>query len=206
MYCYDEYDQRMIDERVAQYRDQVRRRLSNELTETEFLPLRLQNGLYMQIHGYMLRIAVPYGLISSRQMRMFAHIARKYDRGYGHFTTRQNIQFNWLKLEDTPDILADLIRRRSGGMTHSLAAALVAWGQGRVPAQWRALAEMSIPVLAVCGAEDPVYRGRIDRMKRESRAVRGVVIENAGHTVHVEQPEALARVVKKFLEEEERAG
>jgi sulfite reductase (NADPH) hemoprotein beta-component len=108
MYCYDEYDQRMIDERVAQYRDQVRRRLSNELTETEFLPLRLQNGLYMQIHGYMLRIAVPYGLISSRQMRMFAHIARKYDRGYGHFTTRQNIQFNWLKLEDTPDILADL--------------------------------------------------------------------------------------------------
>lgn len=108
MYCYDEYDQRMLDERVAQYRDQVRRRLSNELTETEFLPLRLQNGLYMQIHGYMLRIAVPYGLISSRQMRMFAHIARKYDRGYGHFTTRQNIQFNWLKLEDTPDILADL--------------------------------------------------------------------------------------------------
>ncbi len=108
MYCYDEYDQRMIDERVAQYRDQVRRRLSNELTETEFLPLRLQNGLYMQVHGYMLRIAVPYGLLSSRQMRMFAHIARKYDRGYGHFTTRQNIQFNWLKLEDTPDILADL--------------------------------------------------------------------------------------------------
>lgn len=108
MYCYDEYDQRMIDERVAQYRDQVRRRLANELTETEFLPLRLQNGLYMQVHGYMMRIAVPYGLISSSQMRMFAHIARKYDRGYGHFTTRQNIQFNWLKLEDTPDILADL--------------------------------------------------------------------------------------------------
>ena len=94
MYRYDEYDQKIIDERVAQYRDQVRRRLINELTETEFLPLRLQNGLYMQVHGYMLRIAVPYGLISSRQMRMFAHIARKYDRGYGHFTTRQNIQFN----------------------------------------------------------------------------------------------------------------
>ncbi|MCB1984200.1 MAG: nitrite/sulfite reductase [Burkholderiales bacterium] len=108
MYCYDEYDQKIIDERVAQYRDQVCRRLANELTETEFLPLRLQNGLYMQVHGYMLRIAVPYGLISSRQMRMFAHIARKYDRGYGHFTTRQNIQFNWLKLEETPDILADL--------------------------------------------------------------------------------------------------
>ena len=108
MYRYDEYDQTIVNERVKQYRDQVRRRLSGELKEEEFLPLRLQNGLYMQIHGYMLRIAVPYGLISSKQMRMFAHIARKYDRGYGHFTTRQNIQFNWLKLEDTPDILADL--------------------------------------------------------------------------------------------------
>lgn len=108
MYHYDEYDQTIVDERVRQYRDQVRRRLSGELTEEEFMPLRLQNGLYMQIHAYMLRIAVPYGLISSRQMRMFSHIARKYDRGYGHFTTRQNIQFNWLKLEDTPDILADL--------------------------------------------------------------------------------------------------
>ncbi|SEN58964.1 nitrite/sulfite reductase [Nitrosomonas marina] len=108
MYCYDKYDQTMVDERVAQFRDQVRRRLANELTETEFLPLRLQNGLYMQVHGYMLRIAIPYGLISSRQMRMLAHIARKYDRGYGHFTTRQNIQFNWLKLEDVPDVLADL--------------------------------------------------------------------------------------------------
>ncbi len=108
MYRYDEYDQQIVSERVEQYRDQVRRRLSGELTEEEFRPLRLQNGLYMQIHGYMLRIAVPYGLISSAQMRMFAHIARKYDRGYGHFTTRQNLQFNWLKLEDTPDILADL--------------------------------------------------------------------------------------------------
>lgn len=108
MYRYDEYDQTIVNERVNQYRDQVRRRLSGELKEEEFIPLRLQNGLYMQIHGYMLRIAVPYGLISSKQMRMFAHIARKYDRGYGHFTTRQNIQFNWLKLEDTPDILADL--------------------------------------------------------------------------------------------------
>ena len=108
MYRYDEYDQQIVDERVTLYRDQVRRRLANELTEDEFLPLRLQNGLYMQVHGYMLRIAVPYGLISATQMRMFAHIARKYDRGYGHFTTRQNIQFNWLRLEDTPDILADL--------------------------------------------------------------------------------------------------
>jgi sulfite reductase (NADPH) hemoprotein beta-component len=108
MYRYDQYDQQIVNERVAQYRDQVRRRLSDELAEAEFRPLRLQNGLYMQIHAYMLRIAVPYGLLSSRQLRMFAHIARKYDRDYGHFTTRQNMQFNWLKLEDTPQILADL--------------------------------------------------------------------------------------------------
>jgi sulfite reductase (NADPH) hemoprotein beta-component len=108
MYRYDQYDHLIVRERIAQYRDQVRRRLSDELTEEEFLPLRLQNGLYMQRHAYMLRIAVPYGLLASKQMRMFANIARKYDRGYGHFTTRQNIQFNWIELEQTPDILADL--------------------------------------------------------------------------------------------------
>jgi sulfite reductase (NADPH) hemoprotein beta-component len=108
MYRYDKFDYQIQQARVAQYRDQVRRRLSGELSEDEFRILRLQNGLYMQIHAYMLRIAVPYGLLSSAQMRMFAHIARQYDRGYGHFTTRQNIQFNWLKLEDTPNILAEL--------------------------------------------------------------------------------------------------
>ena len=108
MYQYDQYDHLIIRERIEQYRDQVQRRLNDELTEAEFLPLRLQNGLYMQRHAYMLRIAVPYGLLSSAQMRMFAHIARKYDRGYGHFTTRQNIQFNWIKLEETPEILSDL--------------------------------------------------------------------------------------------------
>ena len=108
MYHYDQYDHQLIRERVAQYRDQVRRRLSDELTEEEFRPLRLQNGLYMQRHAYMLRVAVPYGLLASKQLRMFAHIARKYDRGYGHFTTRQNIQYNWINLEDTPDILAEL--------------------------------------------------------------------------------------------------
>jgi sulfite reductase (NADPH) hemoprotein beta-component len=108
MYRYDQYDHLIVRERIAQYRDQVRRRLDDELTEEEFLPLRLQNGLYMQRHAYMLRIAVPYGLLSSKQLRMFAHIARKYDRGYGHFTTRQNIQFNWIELEQTPDILTDL--------------------------------------------------------------------------------------------------
>ena len=108
MYQYDQYDRTIVAERVAQFRDQVRRRLAGELTEDEFRPLRLMNGLYLQLHAYMLRIAVPYGLLSSRQMRMLAHIARTYDRGYGHFTTRQNIQFNWPKLEDVPDILADL--------------------------------------------------------------------------------------------------
>ena len=108
MYQYDQYDHLIIKERIAQYRDQVRRRVADELTEEEFIPLRLQNGLYMQRHAYMLRIAVPYGLLSSAQMRMFGHIARKYDRGYGHFTTRQNIQFNWIELEQTPDILTDL--------------------------------------------------------------------------------------------------
>ena len=108
MYRYDQYDHLIVKERVAQYRDQVRRRLSDELVEDEFRILRLQNGLYLQRHAYMLRIAVPYGLLASRQVRMFAHIARKYDRGYGHFTTRQNIQFNWIKLEESPDILAEL--------------------------------------------------------------------------------------------------
>jgi sulfite reductase (NADPH) hemoprotein beta-component len=108
MYRYDQYDHKLVGERVAQFRDQVSRRLSGELTEDEFRILRLQNGVYMQIHAYMLRIAVPYGLLSSAQVRMFAHIARKYDRDYGHFTTRQNIQFNWVKLQDTPDILSEL--------------------------------------------------------------------------------------------------
>jgi len=108
MYRYDQYDHLIVRERIAQYRDQVRRRIADELTEEEFLPLRLQNGLYMQRHAYMLRIAVPYGLLASGQLRMLGHIARKYDRGYGHFTTRQNIQFNWIELEQTPDILTDL--------------------------------------------------------------------------------------------------
>lgn len=108
MYRYDQFDHKIIEERVAQFGDQVRRRLSGELTEDEFRILRLQNGLYMQIHAYMLRIAVPYGLLASNQMRMFAHIARKYDRDYGHFTTRQNVQFNWIKLPDAAAILSEL--------------------------------------------------------------------------------------------------
>ena len=108
MYRYDQFDHQITAQRVAQFRDQVRRRLSGELTEDEFRILRLQNGLYMQIHAYMLRVAVPYGLLSAAQMRMLASIARKYDRGYGHFSTRQNTQFNWIKLQDVPDILTDL--------------------------------------------------------------------------------------------------
>ena len=108
MYVYDEMDQAIVDQRVEQFRGQVARRLNGELTEEEFKPLRLMNGLYLQLHAYMLRVAVPYGVLSSTQMRKLAHIARRYDKGYGHFTTRQNIQFNWPKLEDTPDILAEL--------------------------------------------------------------------------------------------------
>src|SRR4051812_3495889 len=108
MYRYDQYDHQILEERTAQYRDQVRRRIANELTEDEFRPLRLQNGLYMQRHAYMLRVAVPYGMLSSTQLRKLAYIAHTYDRNYGHFTTRQNIQYNWIKLEDTPDILAHL--------------------------------------------------------------------------------------------------
>jgi sulfite reductase (NADPH) hemoprotein beta-component len=108
MYRYDEFDARFVKERVAQFRYQVERRLSGELTEDEFKPLRLMNGLYLQLHAYMLRVAVPYGTLSARQLRKLAHIARKYDKGYGHFTTRQNIQFNWPKLVDVPDILGEL--------------------------------------------------------------------------------------------------
>jgi sulfite reductase (NADPH) hemoprotein beta-component len=108
MYRYDEFDQKLVAERVAQFRRQVKRRLAGELTEDQFRPLRLMNGLYLQLHAYMLRVNVPYGTLSARQMRTFAHIARKYDRNFGHFTTRQNIQYNWIKLEESPDILADL--------------------------------------------------------------------------------------------------
>ncbi|WP_298813604.1 nitrite/sulfite reductase [uncultured Sphingomonas sp.] len=108
MYKYDEYDQAIVDARVDEFRDQVQRRLAGDITEDQFKPLRLMNGLYLQLHAYMLRIAVPYGTLDSRQMRMLGHIARKYDRGYGHFTTRQNIQFNWIKLSDAPGILAEI--------------------------------------------------------------------------------------------------
>lgn len=108
MYRYDDYDRALVLERVAQFRDQIARRLSGELSEEEFLPLRLQNGLYLQKHAYMLRVAIPYGTLSAEQMRTLAHIARHHDRGYGHFTTRQNIQFNWIDLEQVGDILERL--------------------------------------------------------------------------------------------------
>ncbi len=108
MYRYDEFDHAFVSERVAQFRDQVERRLAGELSEDAFKPLRLMNGVYLQLHAYMLRIAIPYGTLNSKQMRMLAHVARTYDRGYGHFTTRQNLQFNWPKLSDMPDVLAEL--------------------------------------------------------------------------------------------------
>ncbi|HVV63876.1 MAG TPA: nitrite/sulfite reductase [Rhizomicrobium sp.] len=108
MYRYDEFDARFVKERIEQFRGQVARRLSGELTEDQFKPLRLMNGLYLQLHAYMLRVAIPYGTLRAEQLRMLAHIARQYDKGYGHFTTRQNIQFNWPRLVDVPDILSEL--------------------------------------------------------------------------------------------------
>jgi sulfite reductase (NADPH) hemoprotein beta-component len=110
MYQYDQIDQTLVDERVAQFRDQVARRLSGAISEEEFKPLRLQNGLYLQLHAYMLRIAIPYGTLSSRQLRALAQIGCKYDRGWGHFTTRQNLQYNWIRLEEAADALADLAK------------------------------------------------------------------------------------------------
>jgi len=119
MYVYDAFDRTLVTERVAEFRDQVARRLSGELTEEEFKPLRLMNGVYLQLHAYMLRIAIPYGTLSSEQMRMLAHVARRYDRGYGHFTTRQNIQFHWIKLAELPDAMADLAGVGMHGMQTS---------------------------------------------------------------------------------------
>ncbi|MCK4867380.1 MAG: nitrite/sulfite reductase, partial [Alphaproteobacteria bacterium] len=108
MYAYDGLDDTLVRERAAQFRGQVDRRISGELSEDEFKPLRLRNGLYLQLHSYMLRVAIPYGLLNAAQLRVLARIARRHDRGYGHFTTRQNIQFNWTKLADAPDILDEL--------------------------------------------------------------------------------------------------
>ncbi len=119
MYLYDEFDKAVVAERVAEFRDQVERRLSGALTEDEFKPLRLMNGVYLQLHAYMLRVAIPYGSLSSDQMRTLAHVARRYDRGYGHFTTRQNLQFNWIKLDDMPEVLAALAQTHLHAMQTS---------------------------------------------------------------------------------------
>ena len=108
MYKYDHYDRKIVNQRVDQYEDQLNRYFNKELTDEEFRPLRLQNGLYIQRHAPMLRVAIPYGLLSSNQLRTLADIADEFDRGYGHFSTRQNIQYNWPKLEDTPKILRKL--------------------------------------------------------------------------------------------------
>ena len=119
MYLYDELDRTLIAERVGEFRDQIARRLAGELTEEEFKPLRLMNGVYLQLHAYMLRIAIPYGTLSSAQLRMLAHVARHYDRGFGHFTTRQNIQFHWIKLKELPDAMAELASVGLHGMQTS---------------------------------------------------------------------------------------
>ena len=148
MYAYDEIDRTLINERVTEFRDQVKRRLSGELTEDEFKSLRLMNGVYLQLHAYMFRVAIPYGTLSSAQMRRLAHVARRYDRGYGHFTTRQNIQFNWIKLAELPDALADLAEvgihamQTSGNCTRNVTSdqwAGVAPGEIEDPRIWAEL-------------------------------------------------------------------
>ena len=148
MYAYDELDRTLINERVEEFRDQVKRRLSGELTEDEFKMLRLQNGVYLQLHAYMFRVAIPYGTLSSQQLRRLAHVARKYDRGYGHFTTRQNIQFNWIKLAELPDALGDLAEvgihamQTSGNNTRNVTSdqwAGVAPGEVEDPRIWSEL-------------------------------------------------------------------
>ena len=108
MYRYDDFDAAFVRQRVDEFRAQVKRRVDGVITEDEFKPLRLQNGLYLQLHAYMLRVAIPYGTLNSRQMRQLAHIAETYDRGFGHFTTRQNIQFNWIDLPRVAEALSDL--------------------------------------------------------------------------------------------------
>ena len=118
MYVYQEHDQRLLEERVAQYRDQTRRYLAGELSEDEFLALRLQNGLYIQRYAPMLRISVPYGLLASRQLRRLAHIVRTYDKGFCHVSTRQNIQLNWPSVEEVPDILAELAEVQMLSLIH----------------------------------------------------------------------------------------
>jgi sulfite reductase (NADPH) hemoprotein beta-component len=145
MYTYDEIDRTLINERVSEFRDQVKRRLAGELTEDEFKMLRLMNGVYLQLHAYMFRVAIPYGTLSSAQMRKMAHVARRYDRGYGHFTTRQNIQFNWIALSDLPDALQDLAEvgihamQTSGNCTRNITTdqwAGVAPGEVEDPRIW----------------------------------------------------------------------
>ena len=108
MYTYTEFDQQFVDQRVSQFRDQVNRRIQGDLSEEHFKPLRLQNGLYMQLHAYMLRVTVPYGVLNDRQLKKLGDLADRYDRGYGHFTTRQNIQYNWVRLDEVPDLLDEL--------------------------------------------------------------------------------------------------
>src|SRR5438045_8117340 len=148
MYAYDELDRTLINERVSEFRDQVKRRLSGELTEEESTMCRLQYGVDLQFHAYMFRVAIPYGTLSSAQLRQLAHVARRYDRGYGHFTTRQNIQYNWIKLAELPDALADLAevgihpRPTSGNHTRNVTSdqwAGVAPGEVDDPRIWSEL-------------------------------------------------------------------
>ncbi|TIN68706.1 MAG: nitrite/sulfite reductase, partial [Mesorhizobium sp.] len=184
-YRYDEFDHDFVQARVAEFSDQVQRRLAGEITEDQFRPLRLMNGVYLQLHAYMLRIAVPYGTLNGKQLRMLGHIARKYDKGYGHFTTRQNIQFNWPALSDIPAILADLASvemhaiQTSGNCIRNVTADHFA-GQGRTPMVARKIRDFlpEADLLSYCtailrvynlyGRRDNKYKARIKILVHET--------------------------------------
>src|SRR6267143_486471 len=176
MYLYDEIDQKLVDERVVQFRDQTRRFLAGKLSDDEFRALRLRNGLYIQRYAPMLRIAIPYGLLSTKQLRKLAHIARKYDRGYGHFSTRQNLQLNWPKLPQAPDIGLHALRDENGEVGFRV---LVGGGLGRTPAigfvireflPWRHLLTYIEAILRVYnryGRRDNIHKARIKILVKE---------------------------------------
>lgn len=151
MYLYDEFNRHLVEQRVAQFKEQTRRFLGGELSEEEFRPLRLQNGLCIQRHAPMLRVAIPYGMLVARQLRMLAHVARRWDKGYAHLSTRQNVQFNWPRMEDVPHILADLADAHGHGglrISHEQNLILADVRKGGLFTLWRELEVLKLASLA----------------------------------------------------------
>src|SRR6267143_1948470 len=212
MYLYDEIDQKLVDERVVQFRDQTRRFLAGKLSDDEFRALRLRNGLYIQRYAPMLRIAIPYGLLSTKQLRKLAHIARKYDRGYGHFSTRQNLQLNWPKLPQAPDIGLHALRDENGEVGFRV---LVGGGLGRTPAigfvireflPWRHLLTYIEAILRVYnryGRRDNIHKARIKILVKE-RGPERFREEVETEWAHLKDgpatliPEEIARIESRF--------